>query len=442
MNRALPFLVPLLPLALACGPGTSGPPPQPGVPTPTAVGRPAGVKVTASLGPAGGRLASLDGRLTVDVPAGALASTTELGVVALNNAAHGGVGQSFRLTPDGQTFAQPVTLTFKPTAEEVAAAPLPFLDVGYQLADKRWVAFKTVTRDAAKGTVSAQTTHFTDFSLLAGYQLQPADARVRTGQRLDVRVAFCDRKPAEGIADESLVSLVAECGAVDSEVYEVTDWSVNGTPNGSAAVGTLAAQGATATYTAPGSEPTGNPVAVSARPLIANQRTLLVSNVRVVGGPAWSGVVDSLNVSTGGNTVVQLSSHATVTFTLDATTQEWVPEGAVTVVQRTQVLGTGGCVSEVSGTVPVHAQDGTLSLIEDFGTAQYQGFGSLMLTLNGTSNCNSNMTTEPATATTTVQFLGFSGTGLLENGTVMEGTQVTGGGGDSASVAWQFLKTP
>ena len=87
----------------------------------TGVGAPiAGVSApSASIGPAGGTLASGDNQVTLTVPAGALASATPISITAVADTAPGGTGFAYRLALDGLTFAKPVTITLKPTYGQV-----------------------------------------------------------------------------------------------------------------------------------------------------------------------------------------------------------------------------------------------------------------------------------------------------------------------------------
>ena len=69
----------------------------------------------------------------IDVPAGALASDTDITIQPITNTAWGGIGNGYRLTPDGLTFTQPVDLVFDVAPETLAGnnktktPPLVFL---------------------------------------------------------------------------------------------------------------------------------------------------------------------------------------------------------------------------------------------------------------------------------------------------------------------------
>src|SRR3954453_3032977 len=109
MRRAIVVAMMLMLVLSGCVPGHSQPnkPPKP-----SPVGAIAGDAVSANIGAAGGIIASADKRITVTVPAGALTVDTTIGVQPIENTDAAGFGMAYRLTPDGQKFAKPVTVAF------------------------------------------------------------------------------------------------------------------------------------------------------------------------------------------------------------------------------------------------------------------------------------------------------------------------------------------
>src|SRR5713101_839974 len=77
---------------------------------PTEVGTPEGPNVTKVIGPAGGTLASPDGRLTLTVPPNALTETVAFSIQPIANKAEGGLGLAYRLEPNGKTFTTPLEI--------------------------------------------------------------------------------------------------------------------------------------------------------------------------------------------------------------------------------------------------------------------------------------------------------------------------------------------
>lgn len=63
----------------------------------TETGTPQGEKITKEIGPAGGTLASPDGRLTLTVPPNALTETIPFSIQPITNKAESGLGLAYRL---------------------------------------------------------------------------------------------------------------------------------------------------------------------------------------------------------------------------------------------------------------------------------------------------------------------------------------------------------
>ena len=106
----------------ACGGSSAKNGSMPTTPMPTAKGTSIGGKATMTIGPAGGTLASTDGILTLTVPPGALAADVTIGIEPVTNTAPLGIGASYRLTPEGTTFAVPATVRMPFTSADLAGS--------------------------------------------------------------------------------------------------------------------------------------------------------------------------------------------------------------------------------------------------------------------------------------------------------------------------------
>ncbi len=71
---------------------------------------PENIPFAATIGPAGGSVRSVDGVLTLRVPAGALSAPVAIGLALAPNEAPGGVGSGYDISPDGLAFAKPALL--------------------------------------------------------------------------------------------------------------------------------------------------------------------------------------------------------------------------------------------------------------------------------------------------------------------------------------------
>ena len=345
----------------ACGGGggDSAPPANPPVPTTpsaTAVGTIDNNKIGngATIEAAtGGSITSVDGKISMTIPAGALAADTLISIYPITNTAHGGIGGGFRLTPDGQTFSQPVTLTFTYTDNDLAGSDPEVLGAAFQTAAGFWQWLGTPVINTNAKTISITTTHFTDFSLVKGYQLEPATKTVRVNNTQALEVMFCY---PQSVAEDDPQPLAYACdrGSSQTDVVApmlITEWSVNGIPGGNSTVGTVNGNGSTATYTAPSTKPVQNTVAVSARVDLGGRgKQLVVSNITITETETYIGEI-LIDVNEGNAfTQMQINGTIDVTFTLDTIVGDakiYLPTGSLTAN-----FAPVGCVAQ-NATLPV-----------------------------------------------------------------------------------------
>jgi len=304
-------------MLLSCGGGSgTGPSPHNREPARTPVGTPIGAPVTQTIGSAGGTVASTDGVLSVDIPAGALASDVTVSIQAVTAQAPGASGTGYRLSPEGTTFAQPVTLRFSYDDQDLEGTAPEFLWIASQQSDGSWLLASGVTLDDGARTLSVATTHFSDWTRLRGFQIRPPSASLKPTESVGLQVKDCvtivetstntassyaidcEDAPTEPVSsnDDELPSLPTF--AVDQ-----TSWSVNGTKGGSGTYGFVAGNGPNAEYVAPTNTPSSqNPVAVSVRVRDFRDHTVstLVSNIEIlpVCAPAATRLTSLVDVCT------------------------------------------------------------------------------------------------------------------------------------------------
>lgn len=148
-------------------------------PAPTEVGVPLGQAVSTVMGPEGGYLSFPDGAIRIHVPEGAFATEQTVSIQEITNRAHGAQGRAFRIRPEGLRTSVPMTISFQYTDEDLAGTALEFLRIAYQGPQKIWYVYTNPTIDTFDGTLSVQTTHFSDWSLISGVQLIPRSATFR-----------------------------------------------------------------------------------------------------------------------------------------------------------------------------------------------------------------------------------------------------------------------
>jgi hypothetical protein len=139
--------------------------PDPTNPTPSTtepgavqpVGTPRGTAVIKTIGSAGGSISSEDGRFTVAIPAGALATDVAISMQPITNTNGTGKGDGYRMLPDGQKFAKPVTMTIKYSDEDLAQTIDEALGIAYQNVQGVWMAVGGVQLDKTQRGWLAKT---------------------------------------------------------------------------------------------------------------------------------------------------------------------------------------------------------------------------------------------------------------------------------------------
>lgn len=111
----------------------------------TPTGTPTGQAVHKMIDANGGELTSTDGTLKLTIPAGALSTATDITIQPISNELTGGIGDAYRLTPHGQTFNKPITITFNYNAADTTDSRPEFLDIAFQDAEGSWQMLTNTT---------------------------------------------------------------------------------------------------------------------------------------------------------------------------------------------------------------------------------------------------------------------------------------------------------
>lgn len=314
LSAAILFLCAVLASCSSGGGGGGGGGSSKPTPVATAVGTPMGSAATATIGPAGGSLMSSDNKLTINIPASALTTTAVISIQPITNTAHGKIGSGYRLTPDGQTFQQPVSLTFTYTAQDLVGSSADVLGVAYQSSDGYWHWLANPAVSPSDNSVTAATTHFTDFSMVQGLNLRPGKASVRVGQSKTLEVRDCY---AAAVSDDPELAPLPgfDCNAEQLAPLPgntVTEWAVNGVVNGNSTYGYIGGGGLTGLFHAPSTKPVPDTVTASARLAYKNKETLLLSNITILGSD-YAGTVQWVRSISATGTI---TSSASITWTL------------------------------------------------------------------------------------------------------------------------------
>jgi hypothetical protein len=299
-NRVFAKLLPVLLIGLlACDPKTDEQPSpggsdkeQPASGTPTPMGEPVGTPTTGIIGPAGGRLTTADGTLTLNFPAGALKQPTPITIQPITNTAYLGAGLAYRFSPDGAQFVRPVTLTWHYQSEAIDGSAPEALGIAFQDKQGTWQASAKVQLDKKAQTVSAELAHFSDWSFYMQFFMRSnqhldRDEKLITlapGEHVQLTTYYLERAPTRPdtnlLVPLNLPKVLAE---------RVVRWTINGVTadaayddysnNGQLRTDNTYAQ---AVYDAPPREPDTNPISLAVElDLKQHGHLVLVRNVRI-----------------------------------------------------------------------------------------------------------------------------------------------------------------
>lgn len=272
-------------------------------PVVTDKGTPVGEATSGTIDQNGGELLSSDGKIGIAIPAGALSGPTLISIQPVTGEAPLGLGMGYRLLPVGQTFTKPVKLTFTFDNQLLQNSPADFLWIVTQTSTGSWNALMKSVLDENSGSVSCETTHFSDWALARFIQLSitPAQTLLKKGESVQLKlIGFVRDRALTGeeelvplvpiTTDDDVLTPLTPIPPVESRLMDirVKQWAMNGSPAPvSNTNGSLTGKGNSATYKAPNKKPSTNPVAVSASLETTNKEgkksTLtVVSNIFIV----------------------------------------------------------------------------------------------------------------------------------------------------------------
>jgi hypothetical protein len=229
-----------------------------------------GSPVSKVINATGGSITSSDGRIKVDIPAGALVTEQRITIQPITNEMKTGIGNAYRLTPHNITFQKPVSISFTYNDDEIKNTIPDFLGIGYQKDDGGWHAVGGVQVDKVNKKITVTSTHFSDWGFFAVTLLQPVNARVNTNAELELSVLTVldgTEIPLPGVNMNEPFLVLPD---------RIKSWHYSGE-------GSLQGNGPKAHYRAPSKVPAQNPEAVSVSVNLNRPGTyLMVSNITVL----------------------------------------------------------------------------------------------------------------------------------------------------------------
>ena len=248
-------------------------PTGPASPLVTAVGTPDGTANSRLIvATTGGSITSTDGRITVNVPAGALSNDETITIQPVTNTTGLGKSKAYRITPHGVTFNKPVTISFRYTDADIVTTVPELLRIAFQDSARKWQSMNQTQVVKQNKQLTVTTTHFSDWTIIPLVHIEPAEARIALNETIDLKVIY-SYDP-----EEIFVPLTPVTPLTQPQISSkfVKKWQHSGP-------GTLTTEGAKAVYKAPNKAPTQNPVAISAEIFFGQgQPYLVVANVTIL----------------------------------------------------------------------------------------------------------------------------------------------------------------
>ncbi len=143
-------------------------------------GNPIGENSSATIGPEGGSLSSNDGNIKIEVPQGAIDGVTTFHIQEVENVLHN-KAKSYRLLPEGLEFKKPVHITYYYGGIDLGGTNPDLLFLAYQDKDGRFYSANKTRGDRQKQTLKVSTTHFSDWTFYAQYDLYFPDHQLSNG---------------------------------------------------------------------------------------------------------------------------------------------------------------------------------------------------------------------------------------------------------------------
>ncbi len=314
----------------------------------TASGMPVDSAVSKIIGAGGGSITSGDGRMQLNIPAGALTTNTVITIQPISNECPGGIGVAYDMQPNGTKFTKPATLVFHYTDEELDSTDPYFLYVAYQDSLYEWLSdFVYRDVDTLAKTVTLNINHFTGRSMGSIAMIVSFPSEVHSGETSLLRAVDYTGPSASsggGSGDDELSSLGNTSG-----LSGVSDWRVNQVPGGNSTVGTVSGNGNLATYMAPATITARKTIYVS----VKYKMTTTVTRYNRGKPVSFSQNSQYVRLSAGVTLLPKLSYRVLVTLKATGTNPCYLDKYTDTATLQVDIDGDDVTVSNLDNQAPV-----------------------------------------------------------------------------------------
>lgn len=273
-----------------------------------------GDQVVKVIGVAGGQIATPDGKMTVDIPAGAVDSDVQFTIQPISKTLASATGPAYRLGPEEVTFHKDVRITFSYTEEDLAGTSEDYLYLAYQDQEGYFYSAYMTEIDKAAHKVWVNTRHFSDWYLNRLFHIVAIRNRLVANEETELLLYYLEEWPDGKVCRR------------DREPIKTDTWFVNGPGKVKRDRNSGEESGVAATYTAPASIAQPTKIAVGAQ--IKN-----MVNKTHPDRPGTSGLVIV-------QTEIELVPDEYFTWEVDGTTHVGLSNDAALMGSNTSLLGT------------------------------------------------------------------------------------------------------
>jgi hypothetical protein len=221
-------------------------------PDSTPIGAPDGKLVSKEIDADGGTIASDDGRVELNFPAGALKTATTISIQPTKNLAPNGAGKSYSFEPSDIKFEKPVEIIFHYNDTEAEICPPDLMGLAIQDHTGKWNFFDYDDLDSTTKTLHGTIQHFSGASNVSKLRLEPAFEKVRVGDTTMLILFNISKLFASTSNNEVPLWYVNDVRTGQGKYGKIIDYSF----------GSLLPNGIAADYAAPQSLPDKDPVIV------------------------------------------------------------------------------------------------------------------------------------------------------------------------------------
>ncbi len=131
-----------------------------------------GEAISQTIGPNGGTIQLPDGRMRIDIPAGAVDTETNFSIQPVEQTLELGSGNVYRLGPENVDFQKDIIISFNYDDADVQGTAADFLYLAYQDKDGYWHLMSKTSLDKTHKTLTVETRHFSDWTVHRNFYMR------------------------------------------------------------------------------------------------------------------------------------------------------------------------------------------------------------------------------------------------------------------------------